>query len=166
MSRLVIHWIFPKILNWLKVIHAFNVLRLVIGISFLDAQKSLATTDVLICGGCHEVYYLIEEFQSHKDSKTCAGKSVLKCENEEKAQIWGFTLWKTKQAHIHKEKGETVPTSWEIYQKWTKLQPNEKELWVTAGHNLQVIGKISSTKYKEIKEKERDPLSFDDGKLF
>ncbi|RZC37460.1 titin [Asbolus verrucosus] len=133
-----------------------------------DAQKDLSKVDVLVCGGCHEVYHFVEEFQKHKSSDQCTGTKSLKCENEEKSQIWGFTLWKTKQAQIHKNKGEEVPSSWEIYQKWTKLEQLEKDLWISAGRTLQFCSKIASAKVKEVSVKdekkiERDPLAIDEG---
>jgi hypothetical protein len=129
-----------------------------------DAQKDLSKIDVLVCGGCHEVFHFVEEFQKHKSTDQCSNISVLTCENEEKSQIWGFTLWKTKQVQTHKDKEEEPPTSWDIYQKWTKLDQIEKDLWISAGKTLQFVNKIAAGKITENDEKkiEKDPLALDD----
>ncbi|XP_063924622.1 uncharacterized protein LOC135138567 [Zophobas morio] len=130
-----------------------------------DAQKELSKIDVLVCGGCHEVFHFVEEFQKHKTSNECTNISVLKCENEEKSQIWGFTLWKVKQVKTCKSNGEELPTSWEIYQKWTKLNQIEKDLWISAGRTLQYTHKVGTGKMQVVREEkkvEKDPLAMDE----
>ena len=133
----------------------------------VDAHKELSKIDVLVCGGCHEVFHFVEEFQKHKTSNECTNISVLKCENEEKSQIWGFTLWKVKQVKTCKSNGEELPTSWEIYQKWTKLNQIEKDLWISAGRTLQYTHKVGTGKMQVVREEkkvEKDPLAMDEGK--
>lgn len=127
-----------------------------------DAQKELSKVDVLVCGGCHEVFHLIEDFQLHKAEK-CTNVSVLKCENEEKPQIWGFTLWKNKQIQIAKNKGEEVPSAWDVYQKWTKLQQVEKDLWISAGRTLLFVKMTANGKALKQPNVDKDPLAMDDG---
>ncbi|XP_044271976.1 uncharacterized protein LOC123015941 [Tribolium madens] len=127
-----------------------------------DSQKDLSKTDVLVCGGCHEVFHFIEEFQDHKAGK-CTNVSVLKCENEEKPQIWGFTLWKNKQIKTIKSQEEQVPTSWEIYQKWTKLEQPEKDMWISAGKSLLSVTRVVNGKPLRETTVEKDPLALDDG---
>jgi hypothetical protein len=134
-------------------------------ILILQTRKKICQKiDVLVCGGCHEVFHFVEEFQKHKSTDQCSNISVLTCENEEKSQIWGFTLWKTKQVQTHKDKEEEPPTSWDIYQKWTKLDQIEKDLWISAGKTLQFVNKIAAGKITENDEKkiEKDPLALDD----
>lgn len=133
---------------------------------FLEAQEDLKTTDILVCGRCHEVYHYTEEFQNHK-SQVCTAKSTILpiCEGESKPQVWGFTLWKTKQNRSLKQ-GEQVPTSWKTYQKWCKLAPIDKNAWISAGQTIQFCHKIASAKISEVKSKtpnslEKDPLAID-----
>ncbi|KYB25329.1 titin isoform X2 [Tribolium castaneum] len=127
-----------------------------------DAQKELSKSDVLVCGGCHETFHFIEEFQSHKAGE-CTNVSVLKCENEEKPQIWGFTLWKNKHLKTIKSQEEPVPSSWEIYQKWTKLEQPEKDTWISAGKTLLSVTRVVNGKPLRDNTVEKDPLAMDDG---
>ncbi|KAJ8985990.1 hypothetical protein NQ317_013874 [Molorchus minor] len=131
------------------------------------AQEDLKKIDVLVCGTCHEVVHFVEEFKQHKLSR-CRGKSHLVsiCEGETKPQVWGFTLWKNKQAKMF-ENAEKMPSSWLIYQKWCKLPQIDKDAWITAGQTLQFCTKIGTAKVQEFKVKaqlnqeEQDPLALD-----
>ncbi|KAJ8966970.1 hypothetical protein NQ314_003193 [Rhamnusium bicolor] len=124
---------------------------------------------IKICGSCHEVFHYVEDFQEHKSGK-CKGKTSLLpvCEGESKPQVWGFTLWKNRQNKFIKD-GDTVPSSWVIYQKWCKLPQTDKDAWITAGQTLQFCSKISTAKVTEFKTKpppqlkqvEKDPLALD-----
>lgn len=134
--------------------------------SFAEAQDELKTTDILICGRCHEVYHFVEEFQNHK-TQLCTAKSAIVpiCEGETKPQVWGFTLWKTKQNRSLKP-GEEAPTSWKTYQRWCKLAPIDKNAWISAGQTIQFCNKIAAAKVTEVKAKpptimEKDPLTTD-----
>lgn len=128
---------------------------------FLDAQSDISQIDVLVCGSCHEVFHFIRDLENHK-SDNCSKTSTLKCENEEKPQIWGFSLWKAKYIQKIKAKNEDVPSSWDIYQKWTSLDDSEKDLWLAAGKRLQYCKKIASSKIEEVKVKEeQDPLALE-----
>lgn len=130
---------------------------------FSEAQDDLKTTDILVCGRCHEVYHFIEEFQTHK-RQICTAKSTILpiCEGESKPQVWGFTLWKTKQNRSLKP-GEAVPTSWKTYQNWCKLAPIDKNAWISAGQTIQFCHKIGSAKATQNKANHsvKDPLSID-----
>lgn len=139
---------------------------------FSEAQDDLKTTDILVCGRCHEVYHFIEEFQNHKNQICTARSTILPiCEGESKPQVWGFTLWKTKQNRSLKP-GEAVPTSWKTYQNWCKLAPIDKNAWISAGQTIQFCQKVASAKVtpnKAITQNHsvKDPLSLDSlGKVF
>lgn len=131
-----------------------------------EAQEDLKATDILLCGRCHDVYHFVEEYQNHKNQGCTAKSTILPiCEGESKPQVWGFTLWKTKQNKSLKP-GEPVPTSWRTYQKWCKLPPLEKNAWISAGQTIQFCHKVASAKVAEIKAKpqanaDKDPLALD-----
>lgn len=141
----------------------FNILN---ELYFSEAQADVKTTDIFVCGRCHEVYHFVEEFQIHKSQKCCAKSTVLAiCEGESKPQVWGFTLWKTKQ-HRNLKPGEEVPTSWKTYQNWCKLAPIEKNAWISAGQGIQFCSKIGTANVAEVKGKaqsnlDKDPLTLD-----
>lgn len=120
----------------------------------LEAQKEVGKTDVLVCGACHDVFHFVEEFQEHKQGDKCTGNSTIK-ENylhEPKPQVWAFMLW--KQAQYKKSKdGGSQPSSWEIYQNWCKLEPDEKETWIVAGRNIQTFTRLGVAKMQEVKTK-------------
>lgn len=105
--------------------------------------------DVLVCGGCNEVFYFIEQFQQHKQSENCSNTSSVKdnCSGESKPQVWAFVLWKNAKYKNSKE------SSWEIYQQWCKLDLKEKDTWILAGKNLQTSTKLSEAKLIEVKVK-------------
>ncbi|CAH0554500.1 unnamed protein product [Brassicogethes aeneus] len=123
------------------------------------AQEEVKKLDLLVCGICHDVYNFLEDFQKHK-LEPCTPSLQIKnaCENEGKPQVWGFSLWKVKQLKSLK-KGEEEPTSWIIYQKWCKLEPAEKQVWIAAGEMLQTCVKIGNAKLNEVKS---DPLSLEE----
>lgn len=110
---------------------------------------------MLVCGGCHEVFHFLESFEKHKEPGICSGNSTLKdsCHGESnKPQIWAFTLWKNAQYKTGKE-GSTMPSSWDIYKEWCKLDAKEKDAWILAGKNIQTFSKLSDAKLVEVKVK-------------
>lgn len=46
-----------------------------------------------------------------------------------------------------------MPSSWEIYQLWCKLDAQEKGAWIAAGKNIQTFSKLSDAKLVEVKVK-------------
>ncbi|KAG5878363.1 hypothetical protein JTB14_008723 [Gonioctena quinquepunctata] len=116
-----------------------------------ESLEDMKVTDVLVCGKCHESFSFLEEFQKHK-SKKCQTKSSLLsfCENENRPQIWAFTLWKNK--HIKHRKLGPIPNSWNLYQKWVQLPKTDKDAWMSAGDTLQFCSKIASAKLTEVKQ--------------
>lgn len=110
---------------------------------------------MLVCGSCHEVFYFVEEFETHKQPGTCTGKSVLKESPHgdcNKPQVWAFMLWKNAN-YRNKRDGETSPSSWKIYQEWCKLEADVKDAWILAGKNIQTFAKVSDAKLVEVKMK-------------
>ncbi|KAF2903635.1 hypothetical protein ILUMI_02542 [Ignelater luminosus] len=119
-----------------------------------DAQQEIGKLDVLVCGECHDVFHYIEAFQEHRQKGKCTQVSTVRdnYKHEGKAQVWAFMLWKCAQQRRAKE-GESLPTSWAIYQRWCKLSSEYKDTWVVAGNTIQSFTKISSAKVQEIKAK-------------
>lgn len=132
-----------------------------------DSQEELKQIDILVCGKCHEVFNLVEEFQEHKAKKCNHISKVLpSCMLESKPQVWAFALWKSKQVKLQSEKG-TSRTQWELYKDWCNLAQTEKDSWISAGENLQYCQKLGTAKLTEIKvqkahaDGDKDPLSLD-----
>lgn len=119
----------------------------------------------MVCGRCHEAFYFIEEFQSHK-TDGCTEKSTVQeqCENESFSQVWGFTLWKNKQIHDKSTKNDNKTTSsWEMYQDWCNLDQTVKIPWILAGKSIQFCTNIGASKINEVNVKtEKDPLAIID----
>lgn len=68
-------------------------------------------------------------------------------QNESKAQVWAFLLWKGSQNLDENE------NSWVVYQRWCKMDTHMKDAWVTAGRNVQVFTKLSAAKMQEVRAK-------------
>lgn len=70
-------------------------------INIVEAQEEIKKLDVLVCGECHNTFYFIEEFTAHKNGK-CTKVSTItgSCDNESKPQVWGYVLWRIKQAKV------------------------------------------------------------------
>lgn len=107
---------------------------------------------MLVCGICHNVYHFIEQFQEHKQEGQCSGSSSIKenYKHEPKPQVWAFMLWKNAQFK-HIKNDEPPPSSWTVYQRWCKLDPDKKDAWITAGRNIQTFSKISTAKLQEVR---------------
>lgn len=121
-----------------------------------EAQDEIKKLDVLVCGECHDVFHYIEPFQEHRQKGKCTGISVVRenYKHEPKAQVWAFMLWKNaqfKKAKDAERRGENMPTSWQIYQRWCKLSLDEKDAWISAGQTIQSFTKISAAKVQEIR---------------
>nr|CAH7758281.1 unnamed protein product [Callosobruchus chinensis] len=127
-----------------------------------NSQKELTELDLLVCGRCHEVFHILQDFQQHK-TQNCSPSNIGNiCDIETKPAIWGFTLWKNKQQKIAKKKGEVLPSSWAIYQKWCQMPEKSRSTWVAAGQTLLAFNKVGSAKLTEYRKvKEKDPLALD-----
>lgn len=121
----------------------------------LGAQKDIGLMDVLVCGSCHEVFHFVEQFQQHKLPDGCVDSSTMKenCKGETKPQVWAFVLWKNAHYKNNTNDGTPPPSSWEIYQRWCKLDTKEKDAWILAGKSLQTSTKLSEAKLIEVKVK-------------
>ncbi|CAH1119165.1 unnamed protein product [Phaedon cochleariae] len=136
-----------------------------------EAQEEMKVTDVLVCGKCYESFIFIEEFQKHK-LRICKGKSGIwsACENETKPQVWGFTLWKSRQMKSAKP-NVMKHSDWKLYQSWCSLAEIDKNAWIAAGQSLQYCNKIGTGKLTEVRQilqtpkaqvkEEKDPLALD-----
>lgn len=62
--------------------------------------------------------------------------------------MWAFLLWKNTQNKANKNPGKPPDkdNSWIMYQKWCKLEQQDRETWITAGKNVQTFTKLSTTK--------------------
>ncbi|XP_015116762.1 titin homolog [Diachasma alloeum] len=115
------------------------------------AQEEMGRLDVLVCGQCHSVFHFIEQFQEHRSKEgACSKTSHFRDNgnNEQKAQVWAFLLWKDSQ--IQQEGSDKDSSnSWKLYQKWCKMEANIRESWVTAGKTIQNFTRISNAKMQE-----------------
>ncbi|XP_018320304.1 uncharacterized protein LOC108733589 isoform X2 [Agrilus planipennis] len=129
-----------------------------------EAQNDIGKLDVLVCGKCHEVFHYIEEFQDHHDK--CDEVSFIRdnYKYEPKTQVWAFMLWKNAQFRKSKESARYRPnsTSWAVYQKWCKLDLEQKKAWIKAADFIQNNTKIATARLQEIRTK---PLFADKKKI-
>ncbi|XP_011308951.1 uncharacterized protein Chro [Fopius arisanus] len=115
------------------------------------AQEEMGRLDVLVCGQCHSVFHFIEEFQEHRSKEgACSKTSHFRDNgnNEQKAQVWAFLLWKDSQIQQEGQDRDSA-NSWKLYQKWCKMEANIRESWVTAGKTIQNFTRISNAKMQE-----------------
>lgn len=116
------------------------------------AQEEMGRLDVLVCGQCHTVFHFIEEFKEHRAREgVCSKISQFRenANNEQKAQLWAFLLWKDSQ--IHQDSTDKDATnSWKLYQKWCKMDLHTRNSWVSAGKTIQTFTKISNTKMQDV----------------
>nr|CAI5840277.1 unnamed protein product [Callosobruchus analis] len=129
-----------------------------------NSQKDLTDMDLLVCGRCHDVFHIVQDFQQHKTQNCVPSNIGSICETETKPQVWGFTLWKNKQQKNAKKKGEVLPSSWAVYQKWCQLPEKNKSSWIAAGQTLLAFNKVGTAKLTEIrkaKAESKDPLALD-----
>ncbi|XP_031840575.1 chromodomain-containing protein chromator isoform X3 [Nomia melanderi] len=115
------------------------------------AQEEMGRLDVLVCGQCHSVFHFIEEFQKHRTKDgACTQVSHFRenSNNEQKAQVWAFLLWKDSQ--IQQEGPDRDSTnSWKLYQKWCKMDTHIRDSWIAAGKTIQTFTKISNAKMQD-----------------
>ncbi|XP_076685073.1 chromodomain-containing protein chromator isoform X2 [Andrena cerasifolii] len=115
------------------------------------AQEEMGRLDVLVCGQCHSVFHFIEEFQEHRTKEgACTQVSHFRenSNNEQKAQVWAFLLWKDSQ--IQQEGSDRDSTnSWKLYQKWCKMDTHIRDSWIAAGKTIQTFTKISNAKMQD-----------------
>ncbi|XP_046837262.1 uncharacterized protein LOC124432378 isoform X1 [Vespa crabro] len=120
--------------------------------SIKAAQEEMGRLDILVCGQCHSVFHFIEEFQEHRTKEgACSQVSHFRenTNNEQKAQVWAFLLWKDTQ--IQQEGSDRDSTnSWKLYQKWCKMDTHIRDSWITAGKTIQTFTKISNAKMQEV----------------
>ncbi|XP_011503443.1 PREDICTED: uncharacterized protein LOC105366638 [Ceratosolen solmsi marchali] len=116
------------------------------------AQEEMGRLDVLVCGQCHSVFHFIDEFQEHRSKEgACSKLSHFRenSNNEQKAQVWAFLLWKDTQIQQDSPDKDTV-NSWKLYQKWCKMETHVRDCWIMAGKTIQTFTKISNTKMQDI----------------
>ncbi|KAF7995118.1 hypothetical protein HCN44_004590 [Aphidius gifuensis] len=131
------------------------------------AQDAIGRLDVLVCGNCHTVSHFVEEFLEHKNvAGVCSNASNFRDNgnNEQKAQVWAFLLWKDSQIRKENPDREAAQTeSWELYQKWCKMASNIRESWISAGKTIQTFTKLSNAKIPDspriINSQTSSPLS-------
>ncbi|XP_058805266.1 uncharacterized protein LOC131672209 isoform X2 [Phymastichus coffea] len=114
------------------------------------SQEEMGRLDVLVCGQCHSVFHFIEEFQEHRSKEgACSKQSHFResSNNEQKAQVWAFLLW--KDTHIQQDSPDK-DTSWNLYKKWCQMEPHVRECWIAAGKTIQTFTKISNTKMTDV----------------
>ncbi|XP_015184080.1 PREDICTED: uncharacterized protein LOC107070411 isoform X2 [Polistes dominula] len=116
------------------------------------AQEEMGRLDILVCGQCHSAFHFIEEFQEHRTKEgSCSHVSHFRdnTNNEQKAQVWAFLLWKDTQIQ-HENSDRDTTNSWKLYQKWCKMDTHIRDTWITAGKTIQTFTKISNAKMQEV----------------
>lgn len=75
-------------------------------------------------------------------------KVLFLLQNESKAQVWAFLLWKCSSVRD----GSTVNTdnSWKLYQQWCRMAEAQRTAWITAGSNVQALSKFAHAKVVSI----------------
>lgn len=64
-------------------------------------------------------------------------------QNESKAQVWAFLLWKCSSVRD----GSTITdNSWKLYQQWCRMAEAQRTAWITAGANVQSLSKYAHAK--------------------
>ncbi|XP_057320479.1 uncharacterized protein LOC130664545 isoform X1 [Microplitis mediator] len=124
------------------------------------AQEEIGRLDVLVCGQCHLVFHFVEEFQEHRNKEgACTKTSHFRDNgnNEQKAQVWAFLLWKDTQIQQETTDKDSV-TSWKLYQKWCKMEQHVRETWITAGRTIQAFTKINNAKMTDIRPQNTDGM--------
>ncbi|XP_074106165.1 chromodomain-containing protein chromator isoform X2 [Cotesia typhae] len=122
------------------------------------AQEEIGRLNVLVCGQCHLVFHFIEEFQEHQNKEgACTKTSHFRDNgnNEQKAQVWAFLLWKDTQIQQETTDKDSV-TSWKLYQKWCKMEQHVRETWITAGRTIQAFTKINNAKMTDMRSHNTD----------
>ncbi|XP_014225005.1 flocculation protein FLO11 isoform X1 [Trichogramma pretiosum] len=111
------------------------------------AQEEIGKLDVLVCGECHSVFHFINEFQEHQSkADACSKQSKLRDNNESKAKVWAFLLWKDSQIQTEPDKDNT----WQLYNKWIAMDAHTRDSWIAAGKTIQIFTKISNSKMHDI----------------
>ncbi|XP_034937952.1 endochitinase A isoform X2 [Chelonus insularis] len=117
------------------------------------AQEEMGRLDVLVCGQCHSVFHFVEEFQEHRSKEgACSKTSHFRDNgnNEQKAQVWAFLLWKDTQIQQEGPDRDSA-NSWKLYQRWCKMESHVRETWVTAGKTIQTFTKINNAKMTDFR---------------
>lgn len=78
-------------------------------------------------------------------------------QNEQKAQVWAFLLWKDTQIQQETTDKDSV-TSWKLYQKWCKMEQHVRETWITAGRTIQAFTKINNAKMTDMRSHNTDGM--------
>ncbi|XP_046744328.1 mucin-22 isoform X3 [Diprion similis] len=125
------------------------------------AQEEMGKLDVLVCGQCHSVFHFVEEFQEHRTTEgACSKVSHFRenSNNEQKAQVWAFLLWKDSQ--IQQEGTDRdAANSWKLYQKWCKMDTHIRDSWIAAGKTIQTFTKISNAKMQEVSVRQQTTVN-------
>lgn len=100
----------------------------------------MTKTDVLVCGGCNDVFHFMEQFTEHKNGN-CDETSALKDSRETKPKVWAFLLWKASQLNADSANANVSP--WKLYQTWLTLDEAIRETWVVAGRTIQSFARVS-----------------------
>ncbi|XP_071446131.1 serine-rich adhesin for platelets isoform X2 [Hetaerina americana] len=126
----------------------------------IAAQKEMATVDVLVCGLCHSVFHIIEEFVEHKSKKECNQSNRIPAKVESTATVWAYLLWKSNYLEEMKAKGTPCKlTSWDIYQIWHNSPIESRNSWIKAGRAMQASQVIGKGVLQEVPKKEGPSLS-------
>ncbi|XP_037042637.1 uncharacterized protein LOC119078987 [Bradysia coprophila] len=111
------------------------------------AQTEMTKTDVLVCGGCNEVFHFLEQFTEHKNGN-CNETSTLKDSQETKPKVWAFLLWKASQ--LNSDSANTIVNPWKLYQTWLTLDEAIRETWVVAGRTIQSFARMGQGNLHEM----------------
>ncbi|XP_046390787.1 titin isoform X2 [Ischnura elegans] len=121
----------------------------------IAAQKEMASVDVLVCGICHAVFHIIEEFMDHKSKKQCNQSTRIPAKVESTATVWAYLLWKSNYLEEMKAKGTPCKlTSWDIYQIWHNSPIESRNSWIKAGRAMQASQVIGRGILQEVPKKD------------
>jgi len=108
-----------------------------------DTNDQFSRLHVLVCGLCHSVFHVVDEFNSHL--RKCSGvKTNSSCSDQSESALalvlWSNTIHrKLKPSLAHLSGSDSLANT--IQQKWFRLSKKTKLVWITAARTLQQLGK-------------------------
>jgi len=112
-----------------------------------ESSEQFGTLHVLVCGLCHSVFHILDEFKSHLFS--CDGR----CKNSqfssyESTSAVALVLWtNTVMRRVQDNLGEIadhVQVSHRIQSKWWRLSKRSRQVWEKAAEVLRELAKVGS----------------------
>jgi len=112
-----------------------------------ESSEQFATLHVLVCGFCHQVYHVVEEFKSHLMG--CEGRS----RNSEYTEydttsavalvLWTNTVLRRVRESLS-EMVHTVEMTSRIQARWWRLSRRSRQVWEKAAEVLRELAAVGS----------------------